>query len=73
MMKKENDHIKRQVHWTHLATMQFLGGAHAISGYNRIRDYIASDCSVANSAPAIEKRNLNAESNSRPGDIYLPT
>ena len=36
--------------------MQFLGGAHSISGYNRICDYIASDRSVANSAPAIEKR-----------------
>ena len=48
------------------------GRGDAISRHNRIRDRIASACSAANLSPVIEKRNLIAENNSRPGDVYLP-
>ena len=41
--------------------------------HDRIRDCIASACSAANLSPAIEKRNLIAENNSRPRDVYLPS
>ena len=48
------------------------GRGDAISRHDRIRDRIASTCSAANLSPVIEKRNLIAENNSRPGDVYLP-
>ncbi|XP_075259889.1 uncharacterized protein LOC142351636 [Convolutriloba macropyga] len=48
------------------------GRGDAISRHDRIRDRIASACSAANLSPIIEKRNLIAENNSRPGDVYLP-
>ena len=47
------------------------GMEEAISRHDRIRDRIASACSAANLYPVIEKCNLIAENNSRPGDIYL--
>ena len=48
------------------------GRGDAISRHDRIRDRIASACLVANLSPVIEKRNLIAENNSRPGDVSLP-
>ena len=49
------------------------GKGDAISRHDRIRDRIASACSAANLSPVIEKRDLIAENNSRPGDVYLPS
>ena len=45
----------------------------AISWHDRIRDRIASACSAANLSPVIERRNIIADNNSRPGDVYLPS
>ena len=47
------------------------GRGDVISRHDRICDRIASACSAANLSPVIEKRNLIAENNSRPGDFYL--
>ena len=44
-----------------------------ISRHDRICDLIASACLAANLSQVIEKRNLIAENNSRPGDVYLPS
>ena len=51
-------------------------GDHAVAchgRHDRIRDCLASACLEANLAPVIEKRNLIAENNSRPGGVYLPS
>ena len=47
------------------------GRGDAISRHDGIRDRIASACSAAKLAPVFEKRNLIAENNSRPADVYL--
>ena len=49
------------------------GRGDAIARHDRFRDRIASACSKANLSPVIEKRNLIAENNSRPEDVYLPS
>ena len=49
------------------------GRGDVISRHDRVRDCIASACSAANLSPVIEKRNLIAENNSRPGGVYLPS
>ena len=49
------------------------GGGDAIAGHDQIRDKIVSACSSANLSPVVEKKNLTPESQSRPGDIFVPT
>ena len=51
----------------------YHGRGDAIARHDRIRDRIASASSAANLCPVLEKRNLIAENNSRPGDVYLPS
>ena len=48
------------------------GRGDVISGHDRIRDRIASACSAADLSSVIEKSDLIAQNNSRPGDVYLP-
>ena len=49
------------------------GRGDAIARHDRIRDKIVSACSSANLSPVVEKKNLIPESQSRPGDIFVPT
>ena len=49
------------------------GGGDAILRHDRFRNRIAFACSAANLSPVIEKRNVNAVNNSRPGDVYPPS
>ena len=48
------------------------GRGDAIARHDRIRDKLVSACSSANLSPVVEK-NLIPESQSRPGDIFVPT
>ena len=49
------------------------GRGDAIARHDRIRDNLVSACSSANLSPVVEKKNLIPESQSRPGDIFVPT
>ena len=40
--------------------------------HNRLVDKIISPCRAANQSPLCEQKNLVSETNSRPGDVYLP-
>ena len=48
------------------------GRGDMISRQDRPRDKILSTCSAANLSPNCEQKNLIPETNSRPGDVYLP-
>ena len=43
-----------------------------ISRHDRLRDKIVSACKAANLSPVCEQKNLIPETNSQPGDVYLP-
>ena len=49
------------------------GRGDAIASHDRIRDKIVSACLFANLSPEVEKKNLIPGSQSRPGDIFVPT
>ena len=49
------------------------GRGDAIARHDRIRDKLVSACSSANLSPVVEKKNLIPESQSRTGDIFVPT
>ena len=49
------------------------GRGDAIARHDRIRDKLVSACSSANLSPVVEKKNLIPESQSCPGDIFVPT
>ena len=49
------------------------GRGDAIARHDRIRDNIVSACSSAKLSPVVEKKILSPESQSRPGDIFVPT
>ena len=49
------------------------GRGDAIARHDRNRDKIVSACSSANLSLVVEERNLIPESQSRPGDIFIPT
>ena len=48
------------------------GRGDMISRHDCLRDKIFSACSGANLSPDCEQKNLIPETNSRPGDVYLP-
>ena len=43
-----------------------------ISRHDRLRDKVFSACKAANLSPVCEQKNLIPETNSQPGDVYLP-
>ena len=49
------------------------GRGDAIARHDRIKDKIVSACSSAYLSPVLEKKNLIPESQSRSGDIFVPT
>ena len=49
-----------------------LGRGDMISRHDRLRDKTFSACSAANLSPVCEQENLIPETNSRPGNMYLP-